>query len=83
MVFLDSDGATFQDAQGNKAARDICQFVKFNDFKTQPVEKLAEEVLKEVPKQMTEFCALKQIIPQQPAPNGVPGPIPAVAILKK
>lgn len=83
MVFLDSDGSTLADAQGNKAARDIVQFVKFNDFKSQPIEKLAEEVLKEIPNQMTGFCQMKQIVPQQPVPNGVPAPTPAIAIIKK
>ena len=83
MKTLDADTKALVSSHGQAAARDTVQFVKFNDFKSQPIEKLAEEVLKEIPNQMTGFCQMKQIVPQQPVPNGVPAPIPAVAIIKK
>jgi hypothetical protein len=37
------------------AARDIVQFVKFNDFKTAPPGRLAKEVLVELPEQMLGY----------------------------
>jgi hypothetical protein len=58
-----------------KAARDIVQFVKFNDFKLNP-ERLEQEVLKEIPAQMTQFMSMMKIAPQQKKPLPIPPPLP-------
>ena len=44
---LDSDGTLLRATNGQSAVRDIVQFVKYEDFPN--VEKLSEEVLKEIP----------------------------------
>lgn len=44
---LDSDGTLLRATNGDLAVRDLVQFVKFEDFPS--VEKLSEEVLKEIP----------------------------------
>ena len=44
---LDSDGTVLRAPNHEAAVRDLVQFVKFEDF--QNVEKLSEEVLKEIP----------------------------------
>ena len=49
MQELDSDDKVLTNSKGKPAMRDIVQFVKFNDFRNNSSEALAEEVLKEVP----------------------------------
>lgn len=51
MIELDGDKTELVDKNGNKAERDIVQFVKFLDFVNDPV-RLAEEVLMEIPSQI-------------------------------
>lgn len=63
MKTLDADTKALVSSHGQAAARDTVQFVKFNDFKSNP-EKLAEEVLREVPNQMTNFLGMMKIAPQ-------------------
>jgi hypothetical protein len=57
MKKLDGDGAPLRDAQGKQVARDIVQFVEFN----QCIKRgnLAEEVLKEVPAQLVSYMIMK------------------------
>jgi len=57
MKILDADSKALVNSQGTPSPRDTVQFVKFNDYKANP-EKLAEEVLKEIPNQMTSFLAM-------------------------
>ena len=67
MEALDSDNGVLTDGRGMKAARDIVQFVPFNRFGGNPVA-LAAEVLKEVPRQLTEFMGMinyAPVIPEQ------------------
>ncbi len=45
---LDSDGTVLRAMNGQSAVRDLVQFVKFQDYPN--VEKLAEEVLREIPR---------------------------------
>ena len=62
MVVLDGDKNPFTSSKGVVRKRDLVQFVKFNKFKNNPT-KLAEEVLEEVPKQLIEYYAMKNIDP--------------------
>lgn len=50
MENLDGDDGLLRDMQGNVAARDIVQFVCFNDCVRN--NNLAQEVLREVPEQV-------------------------------
>ena len=54
MIELDGDKTELVDKNGNKAERDIVQFVKFLDFVNDPV-RLAEEVLMEIPSQIEQY----------------------------
>lgn len=63
MKTLDADTKALVNSQGQPSPRDTVQFVKFNDYKSNP-EKLAEEVLKEIPNQMTAFLAMMKVAPQ-------------------
>jgi len=53
MEVLDGDDGLW-DNNGNKAERDLVQFVPFNDFANNPI-KLSEEVLEELPTQVEEY----------------------------
>lgn len=54
MNVLDSDDMPLKDCNNNLALRDIVQFVPFNKYKNN-LEKLSEEVLKELPGQIESF----------------------------
>ena len=54
MKELDADKTELIDKNGNKAERDIIQFVKFIDYVNDPL-KLAEEVLMEIPTQIEQY----------------------------
>ena len=56
MDLLDGDEKPLIDSYGEIRKRDIVQFVKFNSFKKNNDNKeLAEEVLKEIPRQVEEY----------------------------
>jgi len=59
---FDADDVPLINSKGIKMTRDIVQFVKFNDFKTDSA-KLAAEVLAELPHQLVEFMQKKSISP--------------------
>lgn len=61
MEALDGDGGMLRSSTGQVAARDTVQFVKFLSANKQG--KLAEEVLKEIPSQLTKYMANSEIIP--------------------
>jgi hypothetical protein len=65
MDVLDADDNPLYDRNGRKADRDLVQFVPFNKFKNSP-EKLAEEVLEEVPRQVVEYYQHNNIFPLEP-----------------
>mmetsp|Transcript_13122 Transcript_13122/g.24562 ORF Transcript_13122/g.24562 Transcript_13122/m.24562 type:complete len:459 (+) Transcript_13122:223-1599(+) len=69
MENLDADGQGLKNSRGQKAARDIVQFVPFRKFDGNAML-LAKEVLAEVPKQLTGFMKSKGIepIPRQVVP---------------
>mmetsp|Transcript_83849 Transcript_83849/g.115749 ORF Transcript_83849/g.115749 Transcript_83849/m.115749 type:complete len:80 (+) Transcript_83849:1342-1581(+) len=56
MDALDGDDGLLRDDYGNRAKRDIVQFVRFNDCVRRG--NLAEEVLKEVPEQVCSYMDL-------------------------
>ena len=64
MEVLDGDQRRLKDITGQVAVRDIVQFVPFEEFGRNPF-KLREEVLKEVPHQITEYYMANGIKPQK------------------
>ena len=64
MDILDADENPLYDSSGTKADRDLVQFVPFNKFKDN-AEKLAEEVLEEVPRQVVEYYQHQKINPKE------------------
>ena len=62
MDILDADEHPLYDKKNRKADRDLVQFVPFNDFKNNP-QKLAEQVLEEIPRQVVEYYQHNHIEP--------------------
>ena len=71
MVVLDGDDDPITSSKGVVRKRDLVQFVPFNKFKNNPT-KLAEEVLEEVPRQLVDYYAMKNIEPSSLAANYEP-----------
>ena len=65
MDILDADDDPLYDKNGRKADRDLVQFVPFKEFKNDG-QKLAEQVLEEVPRQIVEYYQHKKICPGEP-----------------
>lgn len=64
MEYLDGDGAhKLVDKWGRGMKRDIVQFVPFSKYADNP-SKLENEVLKELPQQICEFCMSKDYYPK-------------------
>lgn len=65
MEKLDSDNVDLFDDQGNKALRDIVQFVKYDEIlrSNDPDTTLAKETLAELPTQVIEYMRLKKLSP--------------------
>ena len=63
MNVLDADEYPLYDRSGRKADRDLVQFVPYNNFKNNP-QKLAEQVLEEIPRQVVEYYQHKGIQPE-------------------
>jgi hypothetical protein len=57
MVALDGDEVQLTNTKGQKVERDIVQFVKYNNYKVD-VNKLAQELLKEIPGQVERYFKL-------------------------
>ena len=55
MDVLDGDGKVLRNSRGQPAARDIVQFVPFKKFQSMGPAELSAEVLRELPKQVTDF----------------------------
>ena len=68
MDVLDADDEPLFDRNGRKADRDLVQFVPYKDFQNNG-QKLAEQVLEEVPRQIVEFYQHKKIAPSEPIVN--------------
>ena len=65
MDILDADDNPLYDSNQRKAARDLVQFVPFNQFRHDS-QRLPEEVLEEVPRQVIEYYQMKNIPPGDP-----------------
>lgn len=68
MNILDADEEPLIDDQNRKSSRDLVQFVDFNNYKDNP-EKLAEQVLEEIPRQIVEYYQHQNIPPGDPVIN--------------
>lgn len=68
MEVLDADDIPLVGRQGKKAKRDIVQFVPFTKFASRSFTALAEEVLKEIPEQLTGYFSQRDIKPNPPRP---------------
>lgn len=60
---LDSDDKKLVSSKGKTAIRDIVQFVEFSKFENGPPERLAEEVLAELPRQVVNYMHTKNLKP--------------------
>ncbi|CAD8087146.1 unnamed protein product [Paramecium sonneborni] len=65
MNILDNDDKNMLNSKGQKAVRDLVQFVPFNQFK-QDLTLLSKEVLAELPDQLVEYMELMKIPPKPP-----------------
>ncbi|KAG6611232.1 copine-like protein [Phytophthora cinnamomi] len=65
MNALDSDDKLLVDSRRIQAARDIVQFVPFNQFRRNPA-RLAKETLAEIPTQLLQYYNMKGIQPRTP-----------------
>ena len=68
MEFLDADDEPLFDQNGRKADRDLVQFVPYRNFQNNG-QKLAEQVLEEIPRQIVEYYQHKKIAPGEPIVN--------------
>ena len=68
MNILDADENPLYDRNNRKADRDLVQFVPFYKYSNDG-EKLAEQVLEEVPRQVVEYYQHKKIYPSDPVIN--------------
>ena len=62
MKFLDADDNPLKDSRGTYSSRDLVQFVPFLKFESNP-ERLAQEVLAEIPRQIIEYYQHNNIDP--------------------
>ena len=62
MNVLDADDNPLVDSRGTRAARDLVQFVPFLKYESNP-EKLAQEVLAEIPRQIIEYYQQNKLDP--------------------
>ena len=61
MRILDGDNTKISDQRGRSPVRDIVQFVEIN--KKQNVSQLSEDLLKELPRQITEYFRINKMTP--------------------
>ena len=82
MKELDGDAVRLTNGQGKAAARDIVQFVPFNNFAKAGLDShlsrlhLAREVLAEVPDQFVSFMKSRGIRPKPPRVEAVARMLP-------
>ncbi|EFA84504.1 phospholipid-binding protein [Heterostelium album PN500] len=80
MVQLDGDDGLLSNST-SRASRDIVQFVAHRDFKNKPFHMLAEETLKEIPRQFMDYMlghGIKPNPPRQYVPQQMPVVVPEV-----
>ena len=61
MEMLDADQYVLTDASGRNAARDIIQFVKFEDMTELASVEVAENILLEVPHHFVDYMVLRAV----------------------
>ncbi|EFA77665.1 phospholipid-binding protein [Heterostelium album PN500] len=66
MERLDGDGGPLSNGAGMIAKRDIVQFVSHESFRDKPFYMLAEETLREIPRQFMEYMECNRIRPNPP-----------------
>lgn len=66
MNFLDGDDGALKSSTGQRAVRDIVQFVPFRDFKNASPDMLARHVLAEIPGQVTQYFKMRGLPPNTP-----------------
>jgi hypothetical protein len=66
MVLLDGDNGILRNSFGEPAERDIVQFVPYRQYASN-VDKLALEVLREIPRQFVGYFHLRNIKPNPPS----------------
>ena len=64
MEILDGDNVPLISSIGEKRMRDLVQFVPFNKFKNDG-KKLSNEVLEEIPRQITEYYSMNNLSPNK------------------
>ena len=64
MEILDGDNVPLISSIGEKRMRDLVQFVPFNKFKNDE-KKLSNEVLEEIPRQITEYYSMNNLSPNK------------------
>jgi len=64
MEILDGDNVPLISSIGEKRMRDLVQFVPFNKFKNDE-KKLSNEVLEEIPRQITEYYSMNNLSPSK------------------
>ena len=64
MEILDGDDIPLTSSKGKKRARDLVQFVPFSKFQNDE-QKLAMEVLAEIPRQIVEYYQFKNLNPEK------------------
>lgn len=68
MAFLDADDKVLRSTLGRPSERDVVQFVPFKKYQNN-AERLAAELLAELPGQFLAFCKGRGIRPPPPAPG--------------
>ena len=62
MVHLDADSHVLLDRGGRAAARDIIQFVRFNDLREMAQVEVNEIMMAEVPDQFVDYMVMHQVV---------------------
>ena len=68
MELLDGDDGVLKNSKGQPVSRDIIQFVPLRKFAGN-VTKLADETLREIPQQLTQYFLKRGIYPSPPVPT--------------
>ena len=64
MIVLDADSKVLADKEGKVAARDIIQFVEFQELHEKATVEINEIMMQEVPDQFVDYMVMNQIIPE-------------------
>ena len=62
MIVLDADSNVLLDSNGRAAARDIIQFVKFNDLSELAQVEVNNQMMAEMPDQFVDYMVLNKVV---------------------